>query len=78
MTKIEQAEFDKIKRIVARDTLLTYSDFNEKFKINTDASAFQLGAVISQKGKPINFYSGQITDAQHWYTVTEKEIPSIV
>ena len=32
------------------DTLLTYPGFNETFKIHTDASAFQLGAVISQKG----------------------------
>ena len=37
-------------------TLLTYPGFNEKFKINTDASALQLGAVIIQKGKPIAVY----------------------
>ena len=30
-TKIEQDAFDKIKRIVVRDTLLTYPDFNENF-----------------------------------------------
>ena len=46
-TQVEQDTFDKIKRIVARDTLLTYPDFNENFKTHTDASAFQLGAVIS-------------------------------
>ena len=43
---MEQDAFDEIKRIVARDTLLTYPDFNEAFKIHTDASAFQLGAVM--------------------------------
>ena len=31
-TKIEQYNFDEIKRIVARDTLLTYPYFNEEFK----------------------------------------------
>ena len=52
-TQVKQYAFDKIKRIVARDTLLTYPDFNETFKIHTNASAFQLGVVIIQKGKPI-------------------------
>ena len=41
-TKIEQDAFDKIKRIVSCDTLIAYPDFNEEFKINTDASDFQL------------------------------------
>ena len=41
-TQVEQDAFDKIKRIVARDTLLTYPDFNVTFKIYADASAFQL------------------------------------
>ena len=37
-TQVKQDAFDKIKRIVARDTLLTYLGFNETFKIHTDAS----------------------------------------
>ena len=36
-------------QIVARDTLLTYPDFIDTLKIHTDASLFQLGAVINQK-----------------------------
>ena len=53
---------------MARDTLLTYLDFNRTFKIHTDDSALQLGAVISQKGKPIAFYSINLSDAQQRYT----------
>ena len=63
---------------MARNNLLTYLDFNEAFKIHTDASAFQLGAFISQKDKPIDLYIRKITDAQQRYTVTEKELLSIV
>ena len=44
--------------------LLTLPDINETFKINTNASAFQLGSVVSQKGKPISFYIIKLTDAQ--------------
>ena len=52
-----QKAFDDMKKIVSRETLLSYPDFNEPFKIHTDASKLQLGAVISQKGKPVAFYS---------------------
>ena len=77
-TEVEQDDFDKIKRIVAHDNLLTYPDFNETFKINTDASAFQLGAVISQKVKPINLYIRKLTDAQQRYIVIQRELLTIV
>ena len=46
-TKNEKYAFDGIKRFLAHDTLSTYPDFNETFKILTNASVFQLGAVIS-------------------------------
>ena len=68
----------KNKRIVDRDTLLTYPDFNETFKARTNASAFQLGAVIRQKGKHIYFYIRKLTDAQMRYTVRDKELLSTV
>ena len=68
----------KIKRIVTRDTLLAYPDFNETFKVHTDASDFQIGVVISQKGKHIAFYSRKLTGSQKRYTVTEKELLSVV
>ena len=45
--KSNKIQFDEIKRIVACDTLLTYLEFNEAFKIHTNASAFQLGVIIS-------------------------------
>ena len=71
-TKVEQDAFDKIKRTMARDTLFTYLDFNETFKIHTNASVSQLKAVIIQKVKSIAFYSIKLTDAKQGYTVTER------
>ena len=77
-TQVKQDAFGENKRIVACNTLLTYPDFNETFKIHTDASAFQLGVVISQKDKTIILYSRKITGAQQRYTVTERELISIM
>ena len=58
--------------------MLAYPDFSDVFKIYTDASTRQLGAVITQKGRPIAFFSRKLSDAQTKYTVTELELLSIV
>ena len=67
-----------MKRIVSRAVTLAYPDFNKPFVLYTDASDFQLGAVITQDGKPLAFYSRKLNSAQRNYTVTEKELLSIV
>ena len=67
-----------MKRLIARETLLTYPDFNKAFEIHTDASKVQLGACISQEGKPVAFYSRKLNPAQTRYTTTERELLSIV
>ena len=70
--------FDAIKRVIGREVFLAYPDFNAPFEIHTDASKLQIGAVLYQKGKPINFYSQKMNSAQNNYTTTEKELLSIV
>ena len=70
--------FDAIKRMVGREVLLAYPDFNTRFEIYTDDSKLKIGAVISQKGKPIDFYSQKMNRPQQNYTTTEKELLSIV
>ena len=42
--------FDAIKRVIGREVLLAYPDFNVPFEIHTDASKLQIGAVMFQKG----------------------------
>ena len=67
-----------MKHLIAKETLFAYPDFNKKFTIHTDASDFQLGAVIMQENKPLAFFSCKLTSAQRNYTTTEKELLSIV
>jgi RNase H-like domain found in reverse transcriptase/Integrase zinc binding domain len=77
-TDVHQKAFETIKRIMSQEVLLTYPDFSKTFDIHTDASKLQMGAVISQEGKPIAFFSKKLNDAQTRYTTTERELLAIV
>ena len=45
----EQNAFETMKIIMARETILAYPNFKIPFEIHKDASAFQLGKIISKK-----------------------------
>src|SRR6476660_2398506 len=67
-----------MKHVITRKPHLAYPDFNKPFDIHTDASLYQLGACISQNGRPIAFYSRKLNPAQTRYTTTQRELLSIV
>jgi RNase H-like domain found in reverse transcriptase/Reverse transcriptase (RNA-dependent DNA polymerase) len=73
-----QKAFEDMKMLIAKETLLIYPNFNIMFEIHTDASKVQLGACISQEGRPVAFYSRKLNPAQTRYTTTERELQSLV
>jgi hypothetical protein len=77
-TDKEQKAFEEAKRMVMREAQLNYPDFNKEFHIYTDASDYQLGAVIMQEDKPLAFYTRKLNKAQSKYTTGEQELLSIV
>ena len=57
--------------------ILAYPKYVELFDIYTNAAARQLGAVITQNGNPLQFFSQKLNSAQQKYSVTELELLSI-
>ena len=73
-----QEAFDLIKQCLARETILAYPKYGELFEIYTDASTRQLGAVITQNGRLLAFFSQKLSKPQQKYSVTELELLSII
>jgi hypothetical protein len=76
-TTEHQQAFDAIKNSLAH-VVLAYPDFSVPFEIYTNASKYQIESVITQKDKPLAFYSRKRTDPQTRYTVTELELLAIM
>jgi hypothetical protein len=77
-TKERQQAFNSLKNSLAREVVIAYPDFSVPFEIYTDASKYQIRSVITQKDKPLAFYSRKLTDPQTRYTVTELKLLAIV
>jgi len=64
--------------LLIKESILNYPYFLKPFEVHSDDSEFQLGAVISQGGKPLAYYTRKLNSAQNDYTVGEKELLGIV
>ena len=73
-----QTAFVVMKKIMAQDVLLMYPEYGNRFDVHTDGCNYQIGAVISQNGKPVAYFSRKFNQAQYRYTTIEKELLAIV
>lgn len=73
--------FHKMKKILSSEDILIYADYKKPFVLDTDASDFAIGAVLSQdedgKDLPIHFASRTLSKAEEKYSVPEKEMLAI-
>ena len=68
---------DKIRKTLARDTLLAFYDVRKSATIQADASQSGLGCGLMQQGRPVAFASRALTDAERNYSQIEKEMLAI-
>ena len=75
-TKHDEA-FKKLKELVAEAVPLALPDPNEIYELHADASATGIGAVLSQKGRPIAFFSQKLTKTQSSWSIRDREMLAI-
>ena len=78
-----QQAFDELKTAFTTGPILTHFDETRQTKLETDASDFALGAVLSQfcedeKWHPVAFHSRKFAPAEVNYDVHDKEMMAIV
>jgi hypothetical protein len=73
-----QKAFDLVQATIVQDVVLAYPDYSKPFEIYTDASATQLGSVITQNNRPLAFFSRKLSDTQKRYSITKIELLAIV
>ncbi len=82
--------FEELKTRMCSHPVLTQPDFNKPFFLQTDASAYGMGAILSQEGEhhavasqkpklhPITFYSATFTPTEQNYDIYERELLAIM
>lgn len=80
---MEKASFDKLKKKLISNTVLTFYDPKLPLRIDCDASSYGLGAVLSHidvngVDRPIEFISRTLSPTERRYSQIDREALSIV
>lgn len=81
-TKDCEDAWGNIKDRLVTSPILTCPDFSQRFFVQTDASNYGLGAVLTQRHedgeKVISYLSRSLTKAERNYSTTEKELLAVI
>jgi hypothetical protein len=74
----QQNVFDTLKRKIITVPVLSLPELQQPFEIETDASAYAMGAVLMQQCKPICIHSETFSKVVCNYPTYEKELYVLV
>ncbi|KAI0520337.1 hypothetical protein KFK09_007809 [Dendrobium nobile] len=74
----QQISFDSVKKAISSAPILSLPNFDKLFVVDTDASSIGVGAVLSQEGKPIAFFSEKLCPTRQKWSAYEQEFYAIV
>ena len=73
-----QKAFDTLKERISTIPILALPDLQRPFEIQTDASGYAMGAVLTQHGRPICYHSETFNLAVINYPTYDKELYALV
>ena len=75
----QDTAFRQLKRLLCEEpVVLALPNTGDEFEVSTDASDVGIGAVLSQRGRVIEYASRRLNPAEENYSVTERELLAIV
>ncbi|KAF8048971.1 hypothetical protein N665_2339s0001 [Sinapis alba] len=78
MCKNREEAFQKLKDSLTNALVLVLPNFDKTFEIECDASGTGIGAVLTQGGKPVAFFSEKLHGATLNYPTYDKELYALV
>jgi hypothetical protein len=76
--KEQQRAFDDMKHRLCSSPVLSLPDLQQPFDIETDASDYVVGIVLTQHGHHVAYHSDTVSDTVRKYPTYDKEMYSIV
>ena len=73
-----QMSFEAIKHMLVSPPILSYPNPELPYELISDASLAGCGAVLTQEGKPIAYFSSRFSSAERNYTTGEQELLGII
>ena len=82
-TEAHQQAFEQLKQALVEAPILATPDEELPFRLETDASDYAIGAVLSQKGAdghshPVDYHSWALDPAERNYQIYDKELLAII
>ncbi|KAF4649982.1 hypothetical protein FOL47_001541 [Perkinsus chesapeaki] len=73
-----QEAYEKVLDLLVERPCLGLPDWDKTFTLETDASAYGIGAVLLQEGHPIAYASKTLSETEQEYSASEREVLAIV
>ena len=70
--KEQQQEFEDMKHHLCSDPILSLVDLQQPFEIETDASDYVVGAILTQHGHMMEYHSDKLLDTIQKYPTYDK------
>ena len=75
---VHDTAFNDIKNALSDNVTTVYYDSRKQTEIIVDASPVDVGAILTQEGKPVAYASRSLTDVEQRYSQTERDAVAVV